>query len=142
MHQQTTVTWLKAASAIVVGFGLIGVLGAYPATSGFARIMVDLAFWPVDGTPAAVSADGRLLWAISSGVLAGWGVMIWMIAAQLYPREPVLARSMILTGVFTWFVIDSAGSVLAGAPMNAVYNVGFLALFVVPLWRPAQEAHG
>ena len=39
MHQQTTVTWLKAASAIVIAFGLVGVLGAYPATSGFARIM-------------------------------------------------------------------------------------------------------
>ena len=142
MHQQTTVTWLKAASAIVIAFGLIGVLGAYPATSGFARIMADLAFWPVDGTPAAVSADGRLLWAISSGVLAGWGAMIWMIAGQLYPREPTLARSMILTGVFTWFVIDSIGSVLAGAPMNVLFNVGFLALFTIPLMKPAREAHG
>ena len=68
--------------------------------------------------------------------------MIWQIVTRLYTREPALSRSMILTGVFTWFVIDSTGSVIAGAPMNALYNVGFLLLFVVPLWRPVQAAHG
>ena len=134
-----TVTWLKFATAIVIAFGLICLLGSVQATSGVPRFMVDLAFWPADGAPDNPTPGLRLLWAISGGMLTGWGVLIWQVVTQVYAGNPALGRSMILVSVGTWFVLDGAGSIAAGAPMNAVFNIGFLALYVVPLWRPARE---
>jgi hypothetical protein len=61
--------------------------------------------------------------------------MLWLLSTRLYPREPRLARTIILASVISWFVVDGIGSTLAGAPGNVVLNVVFLALFTVPLWR-------
>ena len=46
-----------------------------------------------------------------------------------------LAKRVILTSIIAWFVVDSSGSVLSGAPLNAVFNLSFLAIFCIPLWR-------
>lgn len=135
MSFETTQTWLKVASAIVIGFGLVIAISALPAASGPMRFMLDAVFWPVDGAPAGQSHEIRLLSAISGGIMTGWGVLLWQLASRLLPREPELARNLILTSIITWFVIDSAGSIAAGVSLNALLNVGFLAMFVAPLWR-------
>ncbi len=75
--------------------------------------------------------------AIGGGVMTGWGIMLWMLATRLYPREPALARQLIVTSIVAWFIVDSAGSILSGAPLNALFNVSFLLIFCVPLWRAA-----
>jgi hypothetical protein len=64
---------------------------------------------------------------------------VWLIATRLYPREPQLARTLILASVGCWFVVDGIGSTLAGAQGHVALNVVFLALFVVPLWRPSAS---
>ncbi|MEM6930240.1 MAG: hypothetical protein AAF602_25090, partial [Myxococcota bacterium] len=43
-----------------------------------------------------------------------------------------VARAM-LGGLVTWYVVDSAGSLVAGIPGNVVLNTVFLGLFLVPL---------
>ncbi len=142
MSNQATVTWLKAASAVVIAFGLLMAPASIPAASGPTGLLVDLVFWPVNGAEGIPSPEMRLLCAITGGLLVGWGAMIWLVATRLYPREPALARGIILTSAGAWFIVDSVGSVAAGAPLNAALNVGFLLLFVLPLWRPAEAAHG
>ena len=139
MQYQTTRRWLQAASAIVIGFGLLGVATSHPVLSGPERIFIDMAIWPIDGLPDNPTPESRLLWAIVNGVLIGWGVLLWLITTRLLPSDPPLARTMILTSIWTWFVIDSVGSIAAGAPMNAVFNIGFLLLFVIPLWQPLRQ---
>lgn len=140
MTQAQTLNWLKAASAIVIAFGLVMTLGAMPATSAPVALLVDLVFWPLDGQQRVSAPETRLLWAISGGILTGWGLLLWQLSTRLYPRDPRLARSLILTSISVWFVVDSLGSVLAGAPLNAAFNVGFLLLFFIPLWRPVEQA--
>ncbi|MEM9332423.1 MAG: hypothetical protein AAGA53_13925 [Pseudomonadota bacterium] len=135
MFNENTMFWLKIGSAIVMGFGLLGVLGSLTAMDGVTGFFADLAFWPYGRATGSISPEVRLLWGICGGLMAGWGLMMWMLATKIYPKEPELARSIILTSVITWFLFDSTGSALAGAPMNVVYNVGFLLLFVVPLWN-------
>ena len=135
MTSQQTVTWLKSASGIVIAFSLSGILATMPFTDAGGRLMLDLAFWPIDGVPGSTSQEARLLWAISSGILTGWGLMLWQISSRLYPRDPGLARSLILTSMAAWFVVDGLGSIIAGAPMNALFNTGFLAFLGIPLMR-------
>lgn len=138
MTHAKTVNWLKAASAIVIAFGVIMTLGSMPATSAPVALLVDLVFWPLDDRQTVSAPETRLLWAISGGILTGWGLLLWQLSTRLYPREPRLARSLILTSISVWFVVDSLGSVLAGAPLNAALNLGFLLLFFLPLRRPVE----
>lgn len=139
MSHAGTVLWLKVASGILVGFGLLGLTGTIPATSQIAEQFLALAFWPGEMESSQSSQGARLLWGINAGLLAGWGVMIWLVTTRLYSKEPAAARTLILAGIFAWFVIDGAGSIFAGAPMNALYNISFLLLFLIPLWRPRSE---
>jgi hypothetical protein len=89
----------------------------------------------IDGAQDLAAPETRLISAIGGGVMAGWGVLLWMLSTQLFPRDPALAAKLIITSIVTWFVIDSTGSMLAGAPLNAAFNVSFLLVFCVPLWR-------
>lgn len=133
MSMERTITYLKIASGIVVGFGLLGFLGVWPAFAMPIEILLDLIFWPIDKQQTLATPESRLLLAIASGVLVGWGAMMWLIATQLYETNPKLARTMILTSMASWFVIDSTGSIISGAPINALFNLGFVALFYLPL---------
>lgn len=139
MSAQTTMRQLQGAAAIVAVFGLIIAGTAHPSTAGVTRLLVDLIFWPLDGQQSLAAPETRLLGAVCGGIMAGWGLMLWLVATKMYSREPELARSIILGSVTTWFVIDSIGSILAGATLNAVLNVGFLLVFWLPLRHPAQR---
>jgi hypothetical protein len=140
MGLQTTVTQLKFASAVVIGFGLLTALAAWPPLNLPSLWLVDLMFLPFDGQQNLNGSESRILSAILGGVLVGLGVLQWQVATKLFAREPGLARQMILTSIWSWFVVDCAASVVAGAPFNAMMNVPFLLLFVVPLGRVTRHS--
>jgi hypothetical protein len=125
--------WLKNAAILVILFGPVVSLAAHPLTAGLNGMFVDMAFWPFNGLPTMEAPATRLFSAIAGGLTMGWGVMIYLVATKLYPKEPQLAGSIILTSVLTWFVTDSIGSAVAGAPANALINLVFLVIFLVPI---------
>ena len=136
MDYNTRVAWLKTGSAVTIGFGILIAAAAVPALQAPTTLLLDLVFLPLDGAPSNGAAAARLLSAISGGVLVGWGLMIWLLATRLYAREPEICREIILTSIVSWFVIDSAMSVAAGAALNAFFNIGFLLVFALPVWKP------
>ncbi|NJM34621.1 MAG: hypothetical protein HC850_07810 [Rhodomicrobium sp.] len=138
MTLQSTAAWLKTASILVMGFGIAFAAGAHPSTDLIARFFIDLVFWPIDGAQSLASPEARLLCAISGGLTFGLGAMLWLIAARLFPHNHDLARSIMIWGVGSWFVVDSTGSVLSGAPLNVALNLVILLLFLIPLSRPAK----
>ncbi len=106
------------------------------------EMFLDLAILPLDEADRLDSAAARLMTAISGGLLTGLSVMTWQVVRDVYARDAETGGRIILRGVLAWFVIDSAGSVLAGAAFNVVMNSGFLALFLVPLLLARQaRAH-
>lgn len=128
--------WLKTAAAIfMISFGMMFAAAAWPPPSAPVAFLIDLVFWPMDGLQPATTPEARLLLAIGGGITAGWGLTIWLIASRILPDHPALARSVLLPSILFWFAIDSTCSVLAGAPLNAVANAGFLAAFLWPLVR-------
>ena len=139
MTRETTIRWLKAGSALIVFFGALVAAAAVPALSGPVEYLADLIFFPLDGAQSVAAEETRLINAIGGGVMVGWGVMLWMLSTQLFPKEPVIAGRIIATSIVAWYVIDSTGSVLAGAPLNAVGNTSFLLIFLLPLWRHGKS---
>lgn len=140
MNYESRVRWLKIGAASLVGFGLLVAVAAIPAMNGPAAWLLDLIYFPLDGAEAAGAPADRLLSAIAGGVMAGWGVMIWIVAGEIYPADPALGRRLILSSIIIWFVIDSSMSVAAGAPLNVVGNLGFLLVFVLPVLKRTATA--
>jgi hypothetical protein len=135
MNQETTLRWLKFGSALTIFFGILVAAAATPMTAGPTQFLADLIFFPIDGAQDISPPETRLISAIGGGVMAGWGVLLWMLSTQLFPINQALAARLIITSIVTWFVIDSTGSIIAGAPLNAAFNLSFLLIFCVPLWR-------
>ncbi len=134
------IRWLQIGAAITVSFGLLMAAAAIPALHGPTEVLLDLVFFPVDQGQTMETASARLLTAITGGLMTGLGVMLWLVATELCPREPALGRRLILLGIGSWFVVDSSMSVAAGAPLNVLLNTGFLLIFVVPAWRLTRAA--
>lgn len=135
MDIATQQKWLRWAAGLTMATGLLMAMAAHPATNQFIVWLTDVILWPIDGAQTGSATDTRLLYAISGGVLAGLGYAVWLVAGEVMDRDPDLARRIILRSLTLWFVIDSAGSFAAGAPLNVAFNMGFFALFLTPLMR-------
>jgi hypothetical protein len=138
MTQQFHKSWLKVTAIVVGSFGPIFFLGTMLSTLEPARWTLDLLSWPLDGAQTYAASTTRFLSALTGGFLLGWGVMIWCLSAWVYDADPEAVRRVVLTGLLSWFVLDSAGSIASGNASNAFFNVLVLLLAVGPLWRPAN----
>lgn len=125
--------WKNFGAWLFIVFGAAIALASIPATSAPALFLIDLVLWPIDGGQSA-TPEIRILSAVLGGVMLGFGTSLLVLIAKAYPRDPQLVRTVILSGVWVWFVADSLGSIAAGAPVNVLLNIGFLLAFIVP-WR-------
>jgi hypothetical protein len=132
-------SWLKFTAVGVGAFGPVFFLGTMEPTLEAARWSMDVLSWPPDGTTTFEHPDTRFLSALTGGFLFGWGVMIWCLATSVYDLAPEAVRKSVLTGLLSWFVLDSAGSIASGNAINAAFNVLVLLVLVGPMWRPARD---
>ncbi|MEM8688380.1 MAG: hypothetical protein AAGF81_13695 [Pseudomonadota bacterium] len=135
MPNSRTIMVLKGGAVVLILFGILAAAGAMPALSAPTLLLLDLAFWPLDGAQSLAAPETRLLCAVGGGVLVGWGALLFLLADQIGSTDPALVRKFVIVSIGSWFVVDSLGSVAAGAPMNALFNVGFLLLFLIPVWN-------
>jgi hypothetical protein len=126
-------TWLKGAACVTIGFGLLTAAAAAVPLQAPTVLLADILFWPPDGAQGGADPVARLMFAIGGGVLTAWGLLLWMLADQVMGQMPDVARRMVLTTALTWFAVDSGASVLAGAPVNVIANLGFLVMYLLPL---------
>jgi len=107
------------------------------STSEPARWTLDVLSWPLDHAESYAFPTMRFLSALTGGFLVGWGVMIGCLRAWVYDAAPEAVRRTVVVSLLAWFMLDSAGSIASGTPVNACFNVLVLLLAVGPLWRPA-----
>lgn len=139
MTQSQSIRWLKVSCLITIVTGIACAMASHPATDIVWRTLFDLLKWPLDGDPAAFTADTRAVNAVLGGTMVGWGVLMYLLATpQHLAALPMLPRLM-QYALYAWFVVDCMGSLAAGLPGNLVLNVIFLALFVPPLRALAQS---
>ena len=139
MTLEGRIRMLKVASVITIGFGLLMAIAAVPALASPLAVLADLIFYPLDGAPLIDEPVVRLLSAITGGVMAGWGLMMYLFVTEVVPKDPALGRRIILLGIGAWYIVDSSMSLAAGAPLNVASNTVFLLLFVVPAWSLGAE---
>ena len=129
---------LRFAAGVTMVTGLALALSAVPALNLPLRLLTDLLVWPFNGAETLAASETRLALAIGGGVMLGWGLMIWQLAGEPLERAPDAVRGIIRASVLGWFLVDSAASVAAGAALNILPNLVFLALFLLPMRRGAK----
>lgn len=102
-----------------------------PWRAGVARLV---------GAPLSEVADfWRPLVAALGGAIAGKLLLCALLAARPFRERRPWARNAIAASLATWFIFDSAGSMLRGAWFNVyLVNLPFAALMAAPLvatWR-------
>jgi len=122
----------------VASFAPICFLGTMPEFAAPGRWTLDLLSFPIDGRESLDDTTARLLSAVLGGFLLGYGVTIWKLSF-VYDKAPELIRKTVLTGLCSWFFLDSSGSIAGGHASNALWNILVLLAFVGPLWLPAKE---
>ncbi len=138
--RKTHKSWLLVTAFVVGSFGPIFSLATQGGTDEMARWTLDLLAWPIDGTQTYSEGTMRFLSALTGGFLLGWGVMILCLRHWVYDLAPDQTRRAVVAGLLAWFVLDSMGSISAGVPSNAVFNVIVLLTAVGPLWKSANSA--
>ena len=118
-------------------FGIVFVTIAFNGFDGFAHRLANLFDWSGRAHTEALTRNARWFAAIMSGLSAGFGALYVFVIAPLLTQENRAAQNIAKRGgliaVFTWFVVDSAGSFAAGVPSNVAMNTIFLVALTLPL---------
>ena len=132
--------WLVAASLGLMAFGLVLVLAPGFTRQGFS-LLIYASAGAIDEFGPAPVAYFTLLHAVLGAVTLGWGVLILWVVQGPFRRGLKEAWQMLAVSVVAWFVPDTAFSLWSGFWQNAALNLGFLALFAVPLGATYRVFH-
>lgn len=133
MTEKQAATIIRYVSIMFFFTALIFASGAFAPIDGASVFLHDLLDWPLDGGTAEYTKEARWFSAIGGGVFAGLCVLFYTVVAPLVEQGSRLAVRGVIASMLVWFVIDSAGSIAAGVPANAVFNVAFLAMLIGPI---------
>lgn len=126
--------WLSIWCWAVGLFGVVLAGGAFEATSGPTRLLLDILNGPAD-----IALDGAMPFslAVLGAVTLGWSLTLKAAiqAADLLGAQGRPVWVMLIGGVTAWFVIDSALSIATGFGLNAIPNTLLAAAFMVPVVR-------
>ena len=126
------VRWLLLGTVLAALFGLFMVLVPYPTEAGFN--------WMVFGTPERppwMSADAatysRFAYGVLGAVMMGWMILAALLVNGPFRRREAWAWSALAISLGSWFVVDTAHSLLSGFWPNAALNAGFALVLAPPL---------
>lgn len=127
-HQQLA---MRRAGWVIIATGILFAFAALPIFHPLARYFLQIAYWPVHSVSPDLTLPAPLLVAISGGLTAGLGGMLWALGTHVAGTTPEAATKVTQIAAWCWFCTDSIASVLVGAPLNAVLNLSFLALMLL-----------
>ena len=125
-------TWLRVATLGVIAFGLFLVVAPVLAREGFG-LLVYSSSGHISGFGREAADYIELTHAVMGAVMVGWGTALLLVLRgpmQSNVREGALIYAVSLT---CWFIPDTIFSLASGFWQNAVLNLGFAALFAIPL---------
>lgn len=127
--------WLLVVCMIGVVFGLVLVIvpGVFHSTLG--RLTYNSFFehdaYATLSAPELAYQDW--LFGLLGAVMAGWLITIGWLVIGPFRRGEGWAWSAITVSMAAWFVLDTGTSLAHGVIFNALFNLGFLIGFGIPL---------
>ena len=73
--------------------------------------------------------------------MVGWGAALFYVIKVLLSAGSRIAWNLVALSVGTWFLSDTAYSLVSGYWQNALLNTVFFILFALPLWATSGQVH-
>ena len=124
------ITWLQIVLAALLGYSLVLVFAGSVAGAWFSA----LGFGPPERASAPEVHDYlKLPFMVLGAVMAGWTVMMIQIVRGPLREGSAWARSVLISSLLVWFVLDTGMSLILGFPLHALFNVPFALALAIPL---------
>ena len=141
MTHDKSIKSLKITIIASAGFALFMFASLFTPLREVMSFFLDLVHMPLDGAQSLSRDTEEVLTAISAGIFFGFCVLLWLVTTEVYVKDPLLGRRMILSSVIAWYLVDTTGSLIVGAWMNAILNTAFLAALIAPVLKPATASN-
>lgn len=122
---------MRISGGVLVATGAFFALAAFQFLHPVAHIFLQIAYWPIHDVPAELMVPSPLLLVITGGLTVGLGGMQWALGTYVAPVSAAAATKTAQITAWSWFCVDSLGSILVGAPFNVVLNLSFLVLILL-----------
>ncbi|QTN35419.1 excinuclease ABC subunit A [Cognatishimia activa] len=139
MTHDKSIKSLKITIIASAGFALFMFASLFTPLREVMSFFLDLVHMPLDGAQNLSRDTEEVLTAISAGIFFGFCVLLWQVTTEVYVKDPLLGRRMILSSVIAWYVIDTTGSLIVGAWMNGILNTVFLIALISPVLRQQEK---
>lgn len=124
-------------------FGVPFVTIAFAGYDGLAHASIDFLDLSQSHTET-LSRDARLFGAVFAGLITGFGALYAFGIAPLLKVKNLeanhIAKRAGIIAAIAWFVVDSIGSIASGVWSNAMFNVIYFLLLVIPLMMVKFES--
>ena len=124
--------WLAVVTVGVIAFGLLLVIAPGLARQGFSLLVFSSADRISDFGPEAASYI-ELAQAVMGSVMAGWGMALLLILRGPMQRNLTEGLKFFGISLLVWFIPDTTFSIASGFWQNAILNLVFAVLFLIPL---------
>lgn len=122
--------WLIGAAGFVVVFSLDFLILPKQMTGFYSWV-----FFGDAASQFSATADNYIifLYGLIGSIMLGWMINVIFMLIGPFRRKELFAWRSIILSIIVWFCADSAASLFYGFGANAAMNVGFLAIFLIPL---------
>ena len=125
--------FLFIIAVVFFAYAILWGLAPYPSINFPARLILDLADWPLDSLSIPLDKNTQFLSAIGSGELAAISIFLGgIVVPAIKDRNTVITRQAIIA-MSTWYILDSSGSIAAGVASNVFFNSIYFILVLIPL---------
>ncbi|AFY69927.1 hypothetical protein Pse7367_1639 [Thalassoporum mexicanum PCC 7367] len=125
--------WLVVSCGITIAFSLGMVLAPELLHQFFNQVLFASSQLPTDFDTAANDYIFLVYGILGAVMIGGWMIPIIFILVGAFRHKQRWSWLAIASSIGIWFAIDSAISVMSGFWQNAVFNVVFLLMFMIPL---------
>lgn len=128
------VRWVQISAISMSFMGLVIVFSNIPIVQDFFYRAIFSSFW---SQVSEIGADTSRYIHFSMGIMGAlmvmWGILLYGIVCNAYSAKQSWAWKTILWSTLGWFIIDETFSIYYRVWINAISNVIFFAMLVLPL---------
>ncbi len=133
-------TWLAVVTVGVIAFGLLLVVAPGMGRQGFSLLVFSSADRTSEfGSEAASYIE--LAHAVMGSVMVGWGAALLLVLRGPMRRNLPEGLKIFAVSLLVWFIPDTTFSIASGFWQNAILNLVFAILFLIPLTALYRQTH-
>jgi hypothetical protein len=133
MKQKTLINWLVIDSILIM---VVGIYMAFLKDSPLFvfKPLIDPYFWP-DGiiTDPGTAVFRSFIYSLCGVVMLVWGIIMYYIVKNAVAKHEIWAVNALIVSTCVWFPIDEFFSVKYSVWVNAIFNIPFFLILIIPL---------